>query len=107
MIDTSTNQIVTQIPVGAVPIRIATTPDRRKAFVSDEVSGTISVLDTVALTNIATITVYRKTGELEVTPDGGRLFVVHQISLQGDPTHFPVEVIDTATNLVITTVAAL
>jgi len=104
VIDTSTNQIVTQIPVGAVPIRIATTPDRRTAFVSDEVSGTISVLDTVALTNIATITVYRKTGELEVTPDGGRLFVVHQTHLDGDRFHCPVAVIDTATNLLINTV---
>jgi YVTN family beta-propeller protein len=72
--------------------------------VSDEVSGTISVLDTVALTNIATIPVYRKTGELEVTPDGGRLFVVHQTHLDGDPFHCPVAVIDTATNLLINTV---
>ena len=89
------------------PIRIATTPDRLKAYVTDERSATISVLDTVALTNIVTIPVNRDPGESDVTPDGGRLFVVHQISLQGDPTHFPVEVIDTATNLVITTVAAL
>ena len=59
MIDTSTNQVVTQIPVGAFPIRIAMTPDRLKAFVSDEDSATISVLDTVALTNIATIPVDR------------------------------------------------
>ena len=35
MIDTSTNQVVTQIPVGTFPIRIAMTPDRRKAFVSN------------------------------------------------------------------------
>src|ERR1700730_13593246 len=43
VIDTSTNQIVTQIPVGAFPIRIAMTLDRRKAFISDAQSASISV----------------------------------------------------------------
>jgi YVTN family beta-propeller protein len=55
-------------------------------------------------TNIATIPVYRRPGELEVTPDGGRLFVVHQTHLDGDRFHCPVAVIDTATNLLINTV---
>ena len=102
VIDTSTNQVVTHIPVGTFPIRIAMTPDRLKAFISDARSGTISVLDTVAQTNIATIPVSSEPGESAVTPDGGRLFVVHQDSR--DPNHCPVDVIDTATNLVITTV---
>src|SRR5437667_7400213 len=104
VIDTSSNQVVTQIPVGDYPIRIAMTPNRRKAFVSDGLSASISVLDTVALTNTATIPVNREPGESAITPDGRRLFVLHQISLQGDQTHCPVDVIDTATNLVITTV---
>jgi YVTN family beta-propeller protein len=104
VIDTSTNQVVTQIPVGDTPIRIATTPDQLKAFVADELAGTISVLDTVARTNIATIRVYRKPGELEVTPDGRHLWVVHQAHLDGDPLHSPVAVIDTATNSLINTV---
>src|SRR6266536_2969571 len=107
VINTSTNQVVTQIPVGvgASPIRIAITPDRRKAFISDLLSESISVLDTVTLTNIATIPVYNVPGETTITPDGRRLFVLHQAPLSiGDPDHSPVEVIDTATNLVITTV---
>src|SRR6266513_4176852 len=104
VIDTSTNQVVTQIPVGTYPIRIAMTPDRRKAFVSNGDDGTISVLDTVARTNIATIPVNKSPGESAVTPDGRRLFVLHQVPLEGDPNHCPVDVIDTATNLVITTV---
>ncbi len=107
VIDTSTNQVVTQIPVGvgASPIRIAITPYRRKAFISDLLSASISVLDTVTLTNIATIPVYNVPGESTITPDGGRLFVLHQAALGiGDPDHSPVAVIDTATNLVITTV---
>ena len=83
MIDTSTNQVVTQIPVGSFPIRIAMTPDRRKAFVSDAQSASISVLDTVARTNIATIPVSTVPGESAITPDGGRLFVVHEGGLHG------------------------
>src|SRR5947208_15844074 len=58
VIDTSTNQVVTQIPVGSYPIRIAMTPNRLKAFISDYLSASVSVLDTVPHTNIATIPVY-------------------------------------------------
>src|SRR5213075_2300673 len=100
-IDTSTNQVVTQIAVGTFPIRIAMTPNRLKAFVSNGTSASISVLDTVARTNTATIPVGRSPGESAITPDGARLFVVHQ---RGDNRTCPVDVIDTATNQVITTV---
>ena len=106
VINTSTNQVVTQIPVGvgASPIRIAITPDRRKAFITDLLSASISVLDTVTLTNIATIPVYNVPGETTITPDGRQLWVIHQAPLASDPDHSPVAVIDTATNLVIKTV---
>jgi len=103
VIDTSTNQVVTQIPVGSEPIRIAMTPDRLKAFISNARSASISVLDTVAETNTASIPVYRLPGEMAVTPDGGRLLVVHQTNVNGDERHSPVNVIDTTTNSVITT----
>ena len=103
VIDTSTNQVVTQIPVGTFPIRIAMTPNRLKAFVSNGTSASISVLDTVARTNTATIPVSRVPGESAITPDGNRLFVLHQHGT-GIPNQCPVEVIDTATNQIITTV---
>ena len=101
VINTSTNHVVTQIPVGSFPIRIAMTPNRFKAFVSNGKSASVSVLDTVAHTNTATIPVSRVPGESAITPDGGRLFVLHQ---SGDNHTCPVDVIDTATNLVIITV---
>ncbi len=97
VIDTSTDQITTQIPVGDGPVRISMSPDRLKAYVSNGVAGTVSVLDTVALTTTATIHVGSRPQESAVTPDGGRLFLIHQLS----PF---VTVIDTATNLVITKV---
>ena len=101
VIDSSTNQVVAAIPVGTFPIRIAMTPNRLKAFVSNGHSGSISVLDTVAHTTTATIPVSRSPGESAITPDGRRLFVLDQRGLDGN---CPVDVIDTATNLVITTV---
>src|SRR4029077_4713413 len=58
---------------------------------------TVSVLDTVALTTTATIRVGPHPQESAVTPDGGRLFLVHQAT----PS---VTVIDTKTNAVITNV---
>jgi YVTN family beta-propeller protein len=104
VIDTSTNQVITQIPVGSGPIRIAITPDLLKAFISNSLSASISVLDTVARTNIATIPVYNVPGESAITPDGGQLWVVHQAGFNGDRTRCPVAVIGAATNQLITTV---
>jgi len=105
-INTSTNQVVTQIPVGvgAYPIRITMTLDGLKAFVSDNLTASISVIDTVALTNIATIPVQRRPGTSAITPNGTQLWVVHQVGLEGHTSVSPVEVIDTATNLIIHTV---
>jgi len=99
VIDDSTDQIITTIPVGDGPVRITMSPDRLKAYVSNGVAGTVSVLDTVGLTTTATIRVASNSRPQEsaVTPDGGRLFLIHQKS----PT---VTVIDTATNQVITDV---
>src|SRR5881396_590782 len=72
VIDSSTDQMTTQIPVGASPIRICVSPDRRKAYVSNQGSATVSVIDTVALTITATIP-GSAPQENAVTPDGTRL----------------------------------
>src|SRR2546427_9007952 len=53
VIDSSTNQVLTEILVGSFPIRVAMTPSRLKAFVSNAESANISVIDTVARTNTA------------------------------------------------------
>src|SRR5882724_1342981 len=72
VIDSSVDQVTTQIPVGASPIRIATTPDRLKAYVSNGASGTVSALDTVTFAVNATISVRSKPEESAISPDGGR-----------------------------------
>src|SRR5262245_35251250 len=99
VIDPATNQVTTQIPVGESPRRLAMTPNGRKAYVSNSLSGTVSVIDTVNRVVTATIsTLHASPQELTVTPDGGRVFVVHQG--EGD-----VAVIDTATDTLIDSVA--
>jgi YVTN family beta-propeller protein len=98
VINSSTNQIITQIPVGRSPIRIAMTPDGRKAYVSSPPDGTLSVIDTANRVVTSTISVGRDAQELAVTPDGGRVFVVHKTS--GDIT-----VVDTSADTVINDVA--
>src|SRR5207247_4065183 len=53
VIDSSTDEIITEIPVGANPIRINMTPDRLKAYVSNWKGGTVSVLNTITLETTA------------------------------------------------------
>ena len=95
VIDPATNQVTTQIPVGGRPVRLAMTPNGLKAYVSNNQSNTVSVIDTVNRVVTATIsTAHDAPQEITVTPDGGRVFVVHQNA--GD-----VAVIDTATDTLI------
>src|SRR5438094_10663933 len=68
VIDPLTDQVLTQIPVGNYPICLAMTPNRLKSFVSNGYDATISVLNTVVLTNTATIAVGRIPGESRITP---------------------------------------
>ena len=99
VIDSDTDQIMTNIPVGQSPIRLAMTPDGLKAYVSNTASNTVSVIDTLNPHVTATIsTGHAGPQEITVTPDGGRVFVGHQYS--GD-----VAVIDTATDTLIRNVA--
>jgi YVTN family beta-propeller protein len=76
VIDSSTDQIITQIPVDASPVRICMSPDRLKAYVSNGQDATASVIDAVTLATSATIPVGASPQESAVTPDGGRLFLV-------------------------------
>jgi YVTN family beta-propeller protein len=98
VIDSATDQVITQIPVGSKPSRLAMTPDGRKAYVSNSDDSTVSAIDTANRVVTATITVGGGPQEITVTPDGGRVFVVHKSS--GD-----VAVVDTSTDTFITQVA--
>ena len=77
VIDCSIDEIITKIPSGRWPVRITMSPDRLRAYVSNRTDNTVSVIDTVALTTTATIAVGASPQESAITPDGGRLFLVH------------------------------
>jgi len=71
------------------------TPDGLKAYVCNNMDGTVSVIDTVNQVLKGTIpTLYPVPQELTVSPDGGRVFVVHQ-------SWGFISVIDTATDTLI------
>ncbi|MGH6838941.1 MAG: beta-propeller fold lactonase family protein [Methylocella sp.] len=98
VIDTATNTVEpTVITVGTNPVAIAVTPDGKRAFVANESSNTVSVIETAANKVLATVPVGNSPNGVAVTPDGKRAYVANL-------TDGTVSVIDTATNTVLATV---
>lgn len=104
VIDTKTNKVVATITegVGIFPfgLAIGNTPAGTRAYVTNTVDGTVSVIDVNPAsptfnTIIATLTVGNSPIDVAITPDGTSAFVTNA----DDDT---VSVIDTATNAVTT-----
>jgi YVTN family beta-propeller protein len=95
VIDVSTNQVITNIPVGILPGGIAFSPDGAFAYVANWFDSTVSVIDAGSLTVVDTISVggFGPMG-LAVSPDGSRVYTANE----GDST---VSVIDTSSNTVL------
>lgn len=68
-----------------------------KAFVPNSDDGTVSVIDTITNTVLATILVGNFPDNLDILPDGSRAYILND----GDST---LSVINTATNLVVNTI---
>jgi YVTN family beta-propeller protein len=68
----------THISVGDGPNRIAMTPNATKAYVTNGMENTVSVIDTVNRVELYKRTVADSPGELAISPDGQRVYVVHQ-----------------------------
>jgi YVTN family beta-propeller protein len=69
------------VPVGAVPERLAVTPDGRTAVVANAGDGTVSFLDTAAGTVVgAPVTVGSNPFGVAVTPDGRLAYVTNIVS---------------------------
>jgi YVTN family beta-propeller protein len=84
------SRVIATIPVGSFPDGIVVSPDSSTVYVSDEVTNTVSVIDSVTNTLTATIPVGPVPGSLAITPDGLTLYVLLQ-GIDG------VQVINTAT----------
>ena len=86
--------VIATIPVGLYPADVVISPDGARAYVVNESSGTVSVIDTATNTLTTQIPVPDYPLRAAFSPDGARLYVV---SYPNDR----VSVIDTATNTVI------
>jgi YVTN family beta-propeller protein len=95
--DTTTNTVVTTVPVGSFPYDLAVTPDGTRVYVANGGSSDVSVIDTATNTVMATVPVGAFPDDVAVTPDGTRVYVPN-----GSDNN--VSVIETATNTVVATV---
>ncbi len=70
VIDTSTNQIVKQIPVTNINEPLGITPDQTRVYVPDNVLSALDVIDTTTNTLVNTIQVGNGTTAVVITPNG-------------------------------------
>jgi YVTN family beta-propeller protein len=89
------------VDVGNLPFGVAVTPDGSHVYVTNQVSDTVSVIETATNTVTATVGVGKRPAGVAVTPNGAFVYV-------GNAGTFDVvasvSVIDTATNTVTATV---
>ena len=97
VLDTLTHAVVATVPVDSQPQGIATLPDSSRIYVNNYASNSVSVIDTASHTVIATIPGITQPYGIVASADGAKVFVASQAS--------GVVVIDTATNLVETTIS--
>ncbi|MEW6428287.1 MAG: choice-of-anchor D domain-containing protein [Thermodesulfobacteriota bacterium] len=101
MIDRTTNAVVYTVPVGDGPTGIDLSPDFSRAYVTNALAGTVTVIDSADPMGAApTIPVGARPGGVAVSPDGGRVYVANY----NDGT---VIVIDAASNTVIPEAGAI
>ncbi|MBO0852509.1 MAG: beta-propeller fold lactonase family protein [Nocardia sp.] len=97
VVDTATDVIIKDIPVGLRPFALIATPDGRQVWVPDHDSQTLSVIDTASNTVVATIRVPASPHWITFTPDGRTAFVAdHESNL--------VSVVDVASRTVRATI---
>ena len=96
-VENDANQTLAEIPVGVEPQNVAITPNGQRVYVSNTVSGTVSVIDTASRQVISTILAGTEPYGIALTPNGTKLYVANARSND-------VSVIDTATNAVTRTI---
>src|SRR5271157_1049965 len=92
VIDTTSNTVVKQIPVGFLPIGIGITPDGTRAYVAASY-GPVSVINISTNTVVAQVSVNNHPADVAVSADGSSVYVTDQIQA--------VAQINTSTNTVV------
>ena len=75
VLDTSTNQVLSTIPVPPGPHGLVVTPDGRKVYVSSDGASTVSVIDTATDRVVRQIEVGPTPHGLAISPDGRQVLV--------------------------------
>jgi YVTN family beta-propeller protein len=91
------NAKLTEIQVGEEPRSVAITPDKKFAYVTNQASGTVSVIDLSSQAKVTDIPVGVEPYGIALTPDAARAYVANSASNT-------VSVIDTASNTVVATI---
>jgi len=94
------NRKLAEVPVGKEPRCVAIAPDDKKLYVTNAVSGTVSVIDSDRRAVVKTIAVGTEPTGCALTLDGAKLYVTNLSSNS-------VSVIDTYTDTVTKTVAGV
>ncbi|WP_409341787.1 beta-propeller fold lactonase family protein [Paenibacillus sp. MBLB4367] len=100
VVDTGTNNVVTNVTGFTPGTGVAITPDGSRAYITNNGSASITIIDT-ATNTVLTIVPAGNTNptDLAFTPDGSRLYVCC-----GNGATASVTVLDTGTNTVITSI---
>jgi len=75
-VDVAAGHVVArQIPCGENPRHVVLSPDGNTLYVSNNAPGTVTVINRLSGSTLATIKVGRMARTLDITPDGAYLFV--------------------------------
>jgi YVTN family beta-propeller protein len=106
VISTATNAVVdSPIPVGTLPVGVAITPNGQFAYVTNNSSNSVSMINTATNTVVGSpIAVGTMPEGVAITPNGQFAYVANTGSVPPGEPGDTVSVINTATNLVISTI---
>src|SRR5262249_22822225 len=80
VVNTATNSVTTEIPVGTSPRGIAISPDGASLYVTNARDNTVSVINTADNTVSMTVPVGSSPQGITVAPDGSKVYVVNGLS---------------------------
>ena len=99
VVDTATDSVLTTITVGKAPQSVAYVPELHQAYVANQRSNSISVIDTITNTVIATVPTLGPI-DIAVSADGKRAYISN-FSFNSNLGSYTVSVLDTASNNIV------